>query len=91
MIDTKMKEKMIEEMKKIDLDENMIDDKLVWGAKKIMFGIAKVKWSLKENDIDDDKAKEILKKMVDMIIEKDMSEAIEKMHSHWHDSEGECC
>ena len=79
MLDPKMKEEMIENMKKIGIDEKMVDDTMIWGAKKMMYGMVKVMWSLKESGIEGEKAKEILKKMADMMMKKDMTDKMEKM------------
>ena len=79
MLDPKMKEEMIENMKKLGLDESRVDDNIIWGAKKMMYGMAKVMWSLKESGVEGEKAKEILKKMIDMMMEKDMMDKMDKM------------
>jgi hypothetical protein len=79
MMDPKMKEEMVENMKKLGIDEDMVDDNIIWGAKKMMYGMAKVMWSLKESGIEEEKAKEILKKMTNMMMEKDMMDKMDKM------------
>jgi hypothetical protein len=79
MLDPKMKEEMIENMKKLGLDESRVDDNIIWGAKKMMYGMAKVMWSLKESGIEGEKAKKILKKIADMMMKKDMTDKMEKM------------
>ena len=79
MLDPKIKEEMVENMKKLGIDENMVDDTIIWGAKKIMYGMAKVMRSLKESGVEGEKAKEILKKMTDMMMEKNMMDKMDKM------------
>ena len=89
MMDEKMKDQMMDELKKIGIDEEMVDEHLLWGTKKMMFGMGKVMWSLKESGVKEDKAKEILKKMVDRMMEMDTSEKMDewmehKDHKHGH-------
>lgn len=72
------KKMMMEEFEKIGISKDMVDEHLMWGAMKMMRGMMKVRWSLKENDMDGDKAKETVKKMVDKMAAMDMSEKMEK-------------
>ena len=98
MMDEKMKEKMMDELKELGIEEKMVDEHLMMGAKKMMFGMMKVIWSLKEHGVSDEKAKEILKKMTDRSLEMDMSEKMgewkEKMaewKEHKHEHKGGDC
>jgi hypothetical protein len=86
MMDEKMKGQMMEELTKIGISEDMVDDHLIWGATKMMMGMGKVMWSLKESGVDDAKAKEMLKKMTDRMMEMDMSAKMDdwKDHKHGH-------
>ena len=100
MMDEEKKKMMMEKMKEMGFDEKIMEDHhAMWAGKKIMFGIMKMKWIMKENGIEDNIAKETLKKMTDMIINKGMDEKMmakmkEKMemrkeHMHEH-KDGHC-
>lgn len=82
-MDPKMKEKMMAAAKKLGLDESMVDEHMMWAAKKMMFGLGKMMWMMKEKGMDKEKSKEIMKKMVDMMLEKDMMAKMEKMKEKW--------
>jgi len=84
-MDEEKKTKMMEELEKMGITKDMVDERLMWGAKKMMFGMMKVRWSLKENGMDEEKAKETVKKMVDKMMEMDMMEKMgknDKMKGH---------
>lgn len=90
-MDEKAKEEMMKKWKELGLDKDMVDEHVMWGAKKIMFGIAKVKHSLKEKGMEEAKVKEVLKKMLDMAIESDMKMDWKEKHGMhgWHGKEKE--
>lgn len=89
MMDEKMKDEMMAEWEKLGLTKDQIDDHVLWGGKKVMFGIAKVKWALKEKGVDDAKAKDMLKKMTTMVIDSDVKMDMD-MKKDWHDHKHDC-
>lgn len=80
MMDEKMKEMMTEELEKLGISKDQVDDYMIWGVKKLMLGVMKVKWSLKENGIKGDEADKKLKEIVDKIVGMDAEDLHEMMH-----------
>lgn len=87
MMDDKMKEEMMAELEKLGVSKDKVDDYMVWGVKKLMLGVMKIKWSLKENGIEGKEAEEILKKIVDRAVSMDA----EKLHEMMHKHDDACC
>jgi hypothetical protein len=88
-MDPKKKEKMMKKLEELGIDKEMVDERLMWGAKEMMFGMMKVVWSLKENGMSDEQIKEVIQKMMTKMSEMDMSEKMEKMkehHEHWKEN-----
>lgn len=83
----KMKEEIMEEMKKLGIEERMIDERLVWGSKKMMMGVTKAMMSLKENGMEEEEAKETIKKMLDSMMQKEMMEKSIAMMEDWKKEE----
>jgi len=82
MMDKAMMDEMSEAMEKVGLKADMMDEDMMWGAKKMMFGVAKVKWALKEKGLKDSQIEEAMMKMMKMMMKKDMSGKMEHMHEH---------
>ena len=82
MMDEKMKDMMVEELEKLGIEKDQIDDYMIWGVKKLMLGIMKIKWSLKESGIEADEADKKLKEIVDKIESMDADKLHEMMHKH---------
>lgn len=81
MMDLKMMDELKEELTKLGIEEKMIDERMLWGSKKLILGIMKINHSLKESGLSDDEARQMIGKMVDKITDKEMMEKIEKMWS----------
>ena len=82
MKNEKMMKEMEEELAKAGIKKEEIDDYMVWGVMKLMLGIMKIKWSLKESGVKDAEAKKKLNKIVSMISEKDADTLHEMMHKN---------
>lgn len=86
MMDDEMKDKVMAGLEDLGIDKDKIDDRLVWGAKKVMIGLMKMRWSLKDSGMDAEEVDEVLKKAVDKMLDKDMLDQMEEMHQdHDHD------
>ena len=85
-MDEKMKDTVIKELEKLGFEKDQIDDYLIWGAKKLMLGVMKIKWSMMENGIEGAEADEKLKKIVDKVISIDAKHLHEMMHKD-HDKD----
>lgn len=79
-MDEKSKEMMVEELEKLGIEKDQIDDYMIWGVKKLMLGVMKIKWSFKENGIKGEEAEEQLNKIVDKVWAMDADELHEMMH-----------
>ena len=79
MMDEKMKEQMMDELEKLGIDKDMVDDNVIQGSKKLMFGAAKVMRGLKAGGMDEDDAREKVKMMVEKMTEPEMMKKIEEM------------
>jgi hypothetical protein len=80
MMDDKMKEMMVEELEKLGIAKDQIDDYMIWGVKKLMLGVMKIKWSLKENGVKGGEADKKLKAIVDKVTSMDAEDLHEMMH-----------
>ena len=58
-----MKEKVVEELEDLGIEKNKIDNYMIWGAKKMMIGIMKMKMSMKESGMDKDETEKMMKKL----------------------------
>lgn len=80
MLNDKMKDMMVDELEKLGIKKDQIDDYMIWGVKKLMLGVMKIKWSLEENGIKGDKADKKLKEIVDKVVAIDAEDLHEMMH-----------
>lgn len=87
MMDDKMKEGMMEELEKLGVPKDKVDDYMIWGVKKLMLGVMKIKWSLKENGVEGKDADEQLKKIVDKVVSMDA----DTLHEMMHKGDEGCC
>lgn len=55
---------------------------IIWGVKKLMLGVMKIKWSLEENGVEGEEADKKLKSIVDKIVAMDAAELHEMVHKH---------
>ncbi|MCX6809286.1 MAG: hypothetical protein NTZ65_00820 [Candidatus Berkelbacteria bacterium] len=85
MLDSKAKEMMTSELGKLGIKKDQVDDYMIWGVKKLMLGVMKIKWSLKENGIEGKTADEQLKKIVDKVVKMDADDLHEMMHKNGDD------
>lgn len=77
--------KFTEEFQKLGVDKTMIDDSLIWTAKKVSYKLMKLRMILDDKGVDPIKAKEIINKLIAMAMDKDLTD-IKKWHQD-HDSE----
>ena len=82
MIDPKMREKMFKELEKLGIKKDQVDDYMIWGLKKLMLGVMKIRWSLEENGIKGKEADEKLKKIVDKVTAMSADDLHEMMHKN---------
>ena len=81
------KRKMIvDELKKLGIKEDKIDDYMIWGVMKMMMGMMKMRWSLKEGGMKEADVKKMLDKITDKMIEMDMSKEMEE----WKEKKEHC-
>ena len=74
------KEKLTAKLKELGIDEDKIDERLMWTYKKVSFGLMKLRLVLDDKGIDEAKSKEIIDKLVDKAKEKDLAKIRE-----WHE------
>ncbi|HTB48686.1 MAG TPA: hypothetical protein VK712_01240 [Verrucomicrobiae bacterium] len=74
------KEKLTAKLKELGIDENSIDDRLLWSVKKVSFGLVKLRLVLDDKGIDEAKSREIIDKLVDKAKNKDLAKVRE-----WHE------
>ncbi len=80
MKNEKMLEMVADELGKVGIKKDQIDDKMLWGVMKLTLGMMKIKWSLKESGFDETEAKEKLDKIVKMVSEKDADTLHQMIH-----------
>jgi len=81
MMDEKMKEQMMKKFEKLGIKKDMVDDNVMWGSKKLMFGVAKVMRGLKAGGMDENEAREKVKMMVEKMTDPEMMKQSEEMLS----------
>jgi hypothetical protein len=74
------KEKLTAQLKELGIDENKIDERLMWSFKKVSFGLMKLRLVLDDKGLDEAKTKEIIDKLVDKATNKDLAKVRE-----WHE------
>ena len=74
------KEKLTVKLKEMGIDESKIDERLMWSVKKVSFGLMKLRLVLDEKGIDEAQSKEIIDKLVDKAMNKDLAKVRE-----WHE------
>ena len=74
------KEKLTAKLKELGMDEDKIDERLMWIYKKVSFGLMKLRLVLDDKGIDEAKSREIIDKLVDKVANKDLSKIRE-----WHE------
>ena len=87
-IDETKKAEMIKSLKAMGIEEDMIDDKVLWVAKMVGFKIMKLRLIMDEKGLDADQVEEIIENIVAKAMEKDLDE-IKKWHKeHKEDHKG---
>jgi hypothetical protein len=71
-MDDEKKEKMLEKLKKMGIDESMIDEHTMHIAKKLSFSIMKLRFILDKKGVKADKANEVIDMLVKKAMEKDL-------------------
>jgi hypothetical protein len=74
------KEKLTSELKELGIEENVIDERLMWSFKKVSFGLMKLRLVLDDKGIDEAQSREIIEKLVDKATKKDLAKIRE-----WHE------
>ncbi len=84
MMDEEKMNKMMDELKKLGIDKDMIDDHTMLAAKKITFGIMKLRWMMDEKGVDKAKTKKVIQMLVDKAMEKDLKKMMDKKKDFCH-------
>lgn len=84
-MDKKLKEEMAKELEKLGIKKDETDDYMVWGVKKLMLGVMKIKWSLEENGVTGKEADNKLKSIVDKVMAMSSDELHQMMHKNGED------
>jgi endonuclease III-like uncharacterized protein len=79
-----MKEKMVKKLADMGIEKDMIDEKLMWVTQKVYFKLMKLRLILSEKNIDEEKAKAIIEKLVAKSFDKDLAD-IKKWHEEHSD------
>jgi hypothetical protein len=74
------KEKLTAKLKELGIDEDKIDERLMWTYKKVFFGLMKLRLVLDDKGIDEAKSHEIIDKLVNKAANKDLAKVRE-----WHE------
>ena len=74
------KEKLTAKLKELGIEEDKIDERLMWGFKKASFGLVKLRLVLDDKGVDETKTKEIIDKIVDKAMSKDLAKV-----RQWHE------
>jgi hypothetical protein len=74
------KEMLTAKLKELGIDEDKIDERLMWSYKKVSFGLMKLRLVLDDKGIDEAKSREIINKIVDEVANKDLAKVRE-----WHE------
>lgn len=74
------KAKLTADLKEMGIDENQIDDRLMWSVKKVSFGLMKLRLVLDDKGIDEARSREIIDKLVEKASNKDLAKVRE-----WHE------
>jgi len=82
-------EKMAAKLEELGIKKDQIDEKMVWGMRKMFMGAMKMRWSMKEHGMSDDEAVQKLNKIFAMIAEKDMIKWEEKMKDKMENGGGD--
>lgn len=80
------KAKLTEKLKEMGIDESIIDERLMWKFKKVSFGLMKLRLVLDEKGVDEAKTKEIIDKIVDKSMSKDLAK-VKQWHEEHKDKE----
>jgi endonuclease III-like uncharacterized protein len=89
-LDEDKRTKLVDKLKKIGIAKEIIDDDMLWAAKKISHKVNGLRLILDEKGISDPKAKEIINKLVAEALEKDLEKVKEWHKVHELDCGG-CC
>jgi hypothetical protein len=76
------KEELTAKLKELGIDENKVDERLMWSYKKVSFGLMKLRLALDDKGIDETKSKEIIDKIVDKASQKDLAKVKEWYEKH---------
>jgi len=83
-MDEEKKAKWVKKLTELGVPEEKIDDSLIWTVKKVSFKLSKLRLILDEKGVDESKAKEIVEKLVNKSLGKDLSKIKE-----WHEKHKE--
>lgn len=72
-MDKEKMEKWADKFKKMGISEDMVDEHLMWRYKKSFIKLMKLRLALSEKGMSEAKIKEVVDKMVDMVMEKDLA------------------
>jgi len=89
-MDDEKKAKLTAKLADLGIDEKLIDEHLMHTFKKASFKLAKLRLILNEKGVDEAKIKEILDKLVDHAMNKDLVKMKEWMEEH-KDKDKEHC
>jgi endonuclease III-like uncharacterized protein len=76
------KEKWTMKLTELGIPEEKIDESLIWSVKKTSFKLSKLRLVLDEKGIEESKAKEIVEKLVNKALEKDLAKIKEWQEKH---------
>ena len=76
------KEKLTAKLKELGIDENKIDERLMWSFKKVSFGLMKLRLVLDDKGLSEAQSKEIIEKLVDKATNKDLAKVREWQEKH---------
>lgn len=88
-MDEEKKAKFSAKIKEMGIDEKIIDEHLIWKFKKLSHKLMRLRLMLDEKGVSDAKIKEILDKLVDKAMKKDLAKMKQWVEEH-KDNDKEC-
>lgn len=86
ILDEEKMQKIADKLEKMGMDKEAIDERAIWGAKKMFMGIMKLRWVMEEKGISQAKAKKIVKGLVDKAMDNDLKKMMEEKEEMGHKS-----
>jgi hypothetical protein len=81
-MDEEKKAKWIKKLTELGVPEEKVDESLIWSVKKTSYKLSKLRLILDKKGVEEAKAKEIVEKLVDKALGKDLAKIKEWQEKH---------